>query len=84
MRTTIINPSYVRNEVKRDCYYLLNVEIRFGEIEMTYINDTPLDAIVGKDPQNRDMYVCLAIDGRITWSKGYKTIKSAIKNACLI
>lgn len=81
MKLTKIRESYVREEIKRDCQNLHYVELYYGEIEMIH-NDRPtFDAIVGCDPQNEDRWVCLAINGRITWSRGYKTIATAIKNA---
>ncbi len=81
MKITVINDAYVREEIKRDCYYLNYVKLRKGEIEMAYIEGTAREAIVGLDPLFPDSYVCLAVDDKITWSRGYKTIRAAIKNA---
>ena len=86
MRITKISSAYLREEITRDCYYCHYVEFREEEIGTPKFVDLSLtgDAIVGIDPLDADKWVCLAINGKLAWSKGFKTIKSAIKNAYLL
>ena len=85
MKITKINRAYLPDTIMRDCETPLFVEFRESEIGLInqekWIGDLlKSDAIVGIDPL-LDRYVCLALDGKLAWSRGYKTIKAAIKNA---
>lgn len=90
MKLTHINPAYIPETILRDCTDPIYVEFRESEIG-TYRADTHLlkladrlctsNAIVATDPMF-NQYVCVALDGRLAWSRHYKTIRAAIKNAC--
>lgn len=89
MKLTKINRAYLPETIIRD--YVCPVYVQFRESEIGVLKmGTPLlrmadrvccsDAIVAKDILT-DLWVCIALDGRLAWSRGYKTIKSAIKHA---
>ncbi len=90
MKLTKINPAYLPVEILRSCTDPVYVQFRESEIG-TYKADTPLlkvadkvcvsNAIVAKDPMFGYKWVCVALDGKLAWSRPYKTIRSAIKNA---
>lgn len=89
MKLTKINPAYLPDTILRDCTDPVYVQFRESELGILKM-DTPLlkmadrvccsDAIVAKDPVT-GLWVCVAIYGRLSWSRGYKTIKSAIKHS---
>ena len=92
MKLTRINSAYLPETILRDCTNPIYVQFRESEIGVLKM-DTPLlkladrvccsDAIVAEDPLT-GLWVCVAIDGRLGWSRGYKPITSAIKNAIMI
>jgi hypothetical protein len=71
MKKTPIEPKYIQEGYLRGCKEAAYVELRENEKTRT--------ALVGRNPEG--LWICLALDGEKTWSRGYKTIRAAIRNA---
>ena len=78
MKQTPVEPKYVQEGYLRGCTETAYVDFREREAGLSD-KDTARTALVGKDKEGR--WVCLALDGEKTWSRGYKTIRAAIRNA---
>ena len=85
MKIVNINRAYIPETIMRGCD--TPVYVRFHENEIGLVKQEKWiarimtsDAIIGVDPLTH-LYVCLALDGRLAWSRGYKTIRAAIRNA---
>jgi hypothetical protein len=78
MKKTPVEPKYIQEGYLRGCTETTYVELREGEAGL-HGKETARTALVGKDQEGR--WVCLALDGEKTWSRGYKTIRAAIRNA---
>ena len=78
MRVTPIEPKYVQEEYLQGCTETVYVDFKEREAGVSD-RYTPHTALLGRNPEG--LWICLALDGQPAKSKGYKTIRAAIKNA---
>ena len=78
MRVTPIEPKYVQEGYLQGCTETIYVDYKEKEAGVSD-QETGHTALLGRNAEG--LWICLTLDGEPARSKGYKTIRAAIKNA---
>lgn len=78
MKKTPIETKYVQEGYLRGCTETVYVDYKEREAGVSD-RDTAHTSLLGRDSSG--LWVCLALDGEKARSRGYKTIRAAIRNA---